>query len=139
MKGNIKKVNGFKYSRVSFEDYKLRAIIKLTSKSVEYKVEFYTSNPDKVEALKGFKTFIKDVVDNVEASNWIQAHEIGHLHQAINREVTKVCIGPKDILILQKIRWQQLGLFQGKLERLDSLNIFRHNIFIFFQSEHVIL
>ena len=70
MKGNIKKVNNFKYSRVSFEDYKLRAILKLTSKSVEHKVEFYTSNPDKVEALKGFKTFIKDVVDNVEVVHW---------------------------------------------------------------------
>lgn len=68
-KGDIKEVNGFKYSRESFEGYKHRAIITLTDFDTEYKFDFYTTNTEKIPTFNDILGFIKRGT-NIKMVHW---------------------------------------------------------------------
>lgn len=68
-KGDIKEVNGFKYSRVMFEGYKHRAIITLRANDEDHKFEFFTTNENKNSTFNDLLGFIKKG-SNIKMVNW---------------------------------------------------------------------
>ncbi len=47
----MKEINGFKYSRESFEDYELRLVLRFNFKRKELVINIYTTNTDKETSL----------------------------------------------------------------------------------------
>ena len=68
-KGDIKEVNGFKYSREVFEGYKHRAIITLMANNDYHKFEFYTTNTNKNSTFTDILNFIKKGTD-IKMVHW---------------------------------------------------------------------
>jgi hypothetical protein len=79
------------------------------------------------------------VIDDIEASDWVQTHEIGHTHQGIHSEVLKVGIRPEYVLVLQQVCGQKVRLLKGQLQVLDPLDVSIYDILVSFQLEHIVL
>ena len=54
-----------------------------------------------------------NVVDGVQARDWLDRHEVCHMNQRLRVEVTESCILSKDMPILQEVGWQRLLVTQG--------------------------
>lgn len=68
----MKTINGHKYSRGIFKDYKFRAIFALEVKDEQYltKIHIYTTNSDREEVLNVIKSRAKEQVISVSLFHW---------------------------------------------------------------------
>ena len=86
-KGDIKEVNGFKYSREVFEGYKHRAIITLKAYNTDYKFEFYTTNTNKNSTFMDILGFIKKGTD-IKMVHWTSKEADDRQTELINETLS---------------------------------------------------
>jgi len=63
-------VNGLKYSRETFEDYKYRAIAILEKEGEEHRLDIYTTDTDKETLIEVLKTTAKKGVKFIKLDHW---------------------------------------------------------------------
>lgn len=86
-KGDIKIVNGFKYSRVMFEGYEYRAIITLMVNNDYHKFEFFTTNTKKNPTFMDILGFIKKGT-NIKMVNWTSKKDDDRQTELINETLS---------------------------------------------------
>ena len=63
-------LNGLKYSKERFNDYKNRAIAVFEKQNEWHKLDVYTTDTDKDNLIKVLKSIMKDGVDFIQLDHW---------------------------------------------------------------------
>lgn len=67
----MKKINGYKYSRKSFEGYEYRATALFDKDNQEHKLDIYTTDFDKYRVIKNLKDSTKKGVTFTKIVTWV--------------------------------------------------------------------
>ncbi len=73
----MKEIDGFKYSRESFEGYELRLVLRFSYKEREFAIDIYTTNTDKDSALENTLCNMKRGVKFVKMDHYATKKQDG--------------------------------------------------------------